>query len=252
MQMPTAFPDYRLDNPKRHAEWRVYQEIAGSGAPGIALYEVRASLHSPEVDFLVWVEGVACFAIEVKGGQHFVEDGLLFRKSPEGPQRVDNPLPKAMDAAFSVRDAISEKLRYKSFVISALLFPDMEEDPKIQDWAAASLTYVMFGLDHLLDRLTQLDDVTSVRRPPTAQRIQQEAAVFLTGTQSEAETAPTPLEVPAALRAQEAPTALHAQQIIIHKLVVHICCGSGQPHIIREAPSGDGYDVTDVAGPDQT
>ena len=189
MQMPTAFPDYRLDDPKRQAEWRVYQEIAGSETPGLALYEVRASLHSPEVDFLVWVEGVACFAIEVKGGQHFVEDGLLFRKSPEGPQRVDNPLPKAMDAAFSVRDAISEKLRYKSFVISALLFPDMEEDPKINIWAAASLTYVMFGLDNLVQRLTELDDVTSVRRPPTAQRIQQEAAVFLTGTQSEAETA---------------------------------------------------------------
>ena len=80
--------------------------------------------------------------------------------------------------------------------------------------------------------------------------------MFLTGTQSEAETvtvtSPAPQEFPAALRAQEAPTALHAQHITIHKLVVHICCGSGQPHIIREAPSGDGYDVTDVAGPDQT
>ena len=252
MQMPKAFPDYRLDDPKRQAEWRVYQEIAGSETTGLALYEVRASPHSPEVDFLVWVENVACFAIEVKGGPHFVEEGILFRKSPEGPQRVDNPLPKAMDAAFSVRDTISEKLRYKSFVISALLFPDMEEDPKINIWAAASLTYVMFGLDNLVQRLTELDDVTTVRRPPTAQRIQQEAALFLTGTQSEAETAPTPLEAPAALRAQEAPTALHAQHITIHKLVLNICCGSGQPHIIREAPSGDGYDVTDVAGADQT
>ena len=114
----------------------------------------------------------------------------------------------------------------------------------------------MFGLDNLVQRLTELDDVKSVRRPPTAQRIQQEAAVFLTGTQSEAETvtvtSPAPQEFPAALRAQEAPTALHAQHITIHKLVVNFCCGSGQPHIIREAPSGDGYDVTDVAGPDQT
>ena len=252
MQMPKAFPDYRLDDPKRQAEWRVYQEIAGSETPGLALYEIHASPHSPEVDFLVWVENVGCFAIEVKGGSHFIEDGVLFRRTPEGPQRVDSPLPKALDAAFSVKDILSDRLGVKSFVISVLLFPDMEEDPKINIWAAATLTYVMFGLDNLVQRLTELDDVKSVRRPPTAQRIQQEAAVFLTGTQSEPATGSKSFEVPAALRSQEGPTALHAQQIIIHKLVVHICCGSGQPHMIREAPSGDGYDVTDVAGADQT
>ena len=47
MIVTPAFPEHRLHDPRRQAEWRVYQEIAGSPAPGRTLYEMRAGLHAP-------------------------------------------------------------------------------------------------------------------------------------------------------------------------------------------------------------
>ena len=92
MRIQPEFPAYHHHDPKRQAELRVYQEIANSQRPGQALYGVKAARHSPEVDFAVWVEDVACFAIEVKGGSYSVENGTLFRHGPNGPEQVSNPL----------------------------------------------------------------------------------------------------------------------------------------------------------------
>ena len=36
MIVTPEFPEHRLQDPRRQAEWRVYQEIAGSQAPGRA------------------------------------------------------------------------------------------------------------------------------------------------------------------------------------------------------------------------
>ena len=109
---------------------------------------VKAARHSPEVDFVVWVEDVACFAIEVKGGSYSVENGTLFRQGPNGPEQVSNPLPKAMDGTMSIRNAINDRLPSGAcYIISILLFPDMEVEHEIQRWAQDSRTNVMFGTD---------------------------------------------------------------------------------------------------------
>ena len=84
MRIQPEFPDYRYQDPKRAAELRVYQEIARSQIPGQALYEVNATRHTPQVDFLVWVKAVACFAVSVKGGTYSVDNGNLFLRTPEG------------------------------------------------------------------------------------------------------------------------------------------------------------------------
>ena len=127
MRIQPEFPEYRQEDPLRGAELRVYQEIVNAQQPGQALYEVKASRHSPEVDFAVWVEDVACFSIEVKGGNYWVENGTLFRQGHIGPEQVANPLRKAMDGALSIRNAINDRLPSGAcYIISILLFPDME------------------------------------------------------------------------------------------------------------------------------
>ena len=87
MRISPAFPEYHHNNPKRQAELRVYNEIEASQLSGRALYGVNATRYSPEVDFAVWVEEVACFAIEVKGGKYWMENGTLFRQGPMGRSR---------------------------------------------------------------------------------------------------------------------------------------------------------------------
>ena len=84
LRIQPEFPDYRYQDPKRQAELRVYQEIASSQIPGQALYEVNTTRHTPQVDIVVWVEGVACFAISVKGGTYSVDNGTIFLHTPEG------------------------------------------------------------------------------------------------------------------------------------------------------------------------
>ena len=88
LRIQPEFPDYRYQDPKRQAELRVYQEIARSQIPGQALYEVNTTRHTPQVDIVVWVEGVACFAISVKGGTYSVDNGTIFLHTPEGPVLV--------------------------------------------------------------------------------------------------------------------------------------------------------------------
>ena len=68
MIVTPEFPEHRLQDPRRQAEWRVYQEIAGSQAPGRALYEMRAGLHAPQLDFGIWLQDVAHYGLQVKGG----------------------------------------------------------------------------------------------------------------------------------------------------------------------------------------
>ena len=109
----------------------------------------------------------------------------------------------------------------------------MEPDAEVEAWAEASHTNVLFGLDNLVQRLAQLDDVRSVHRPPTAQRIQQEIAVFLNDAPPIAEQAANP---------QDCPTALHAQQVTIHHLVVNLFASPGQLPLDRDTMPIDATD----------
>ena len=213
MRIQPEFPEYRQEDPLRGAELRVYQEIVNAQQPGQALYEVKASRHSPEVDFAIWVEDVACFAIEVKGGNFWVENGTLFRQGPIGPEQVANPLRKAMDGALSISNSIKDRLPGGAFVISVLLFPDMEVEDEIRRWAQDSRTNVMFGVTDLVRRLTEMDDVQDIRHRPTAYRIEQEVAVLMPEARPEANRPAPPKDLP---------TALQAQHVEIHNLTINL------------------------------
>ena len=213
MRIQPEFPEYHHNDPKRQAELRVYQEIANSQRPGQALYGVKAARHSPEVDFVVWIEDVACFAIEVKGGNFWVENGTLFRQGPIGPEQVANPLRKAMDGALSISNSIKDRLPGGAFVISVLLFPDMEVEDDIRRWAQDSRTNVMFGVTDLVRRLTELEDVQHIRIRPSAHLIEQEVAVLMPEARPEVNPAAPPKDLP---------TALRAQHVEIHNLVINL------------------------------
>ena len=231
MRIQPEFPAYHHNDPKRQAELRVYQEIANSQRPGQALYGVNAARHSPEVDFVVWVEDVACFSIEVKGGSYSVENGTLFRHGPNGPEQVSNPLPRAMDGTLSIRNAINDQLEGACYIISILLFPDMEDNPEIRRWAQDSRTNVMFGTDSLVRRLTELEDVATVRHRPPAYRIEQEVAVLMPEAQPEANQAAMPRDLP---------TALHAQHMVIQNLTINLYASPLSAAAVPQEPQNHG------------
>ena len=69
MNMQPQFPPHRRQDPKCNSEAMVYDQLARSYHPGRALYELEAAPEAPELDFFVWLEGVGCFGLQVKGGR---------------------------------------------------------------------------------------------------------------------------------------------------------------------------------------
>ena len=67
MRIQPEFPLCRVDDPMRRAEQTIYRILEESEAPGRALYEARILPHGRQIDFPVWIEGVARYAIEAKG-----------------------------------------------------------------------------------------------------------------------------------------------------------------------------------------
>ena len=94
MIVTPEFPEHRLQDPRRQAEWRVYQEIAGSQAPGRALYEMRAGLHVPQLDFGIWLQDVAHYGLQVKGGETPPKAGSGASTAPTGRRPFPLPSPR--------------------------------------------------------------------------------------------------------------------------------------------------------------
>ena len=131
MDMRPNFPGHMLEDVKRQAELAIYRDLEDSALPGAALYSVRAGPNGPEIDFIVWIEGVGRFVIEVKGGRYHIVQGQWFIDEPCGRSATDSPSHQAWYNMLSLRNYLSERLggRKKPFLIAALLFPGMEPDP---------------------------------------------------------------------------------------------------------------------------
>ena len=131
---PREFPSGRRRRPKRQAERRVYEALAGSDRRGFCYYEWRRGYESLELDFAVWIEALGRFALQVKGGHYLLIDGEWHRRTPAGVRPVgSSPLDEAWLAALDLHDDIEElaETDHSPFVIPLMLFPDMEPDPAI-------------------------------------------------------------------------------------------------------------------------
>ena len=105
----------------------------------------------------------------------------------------------------------------------------MEEHDEVQRWARDSRTNVVFGVDDLVQRLTELDDVQDIRHRPSAYRIEQEVAVLMPEAQPEANQAAMPRGLP---------TALHAQHVVIQSLVINLYAAPGAVPFVQQATAG--------------
>ena len=174
---PREFPSGRRRRPKRQAERRVYEALAGSDRRGFCYYEWRRGYESLELDFAVWIEALGRFALQVKGGPHLLIDGEWHRRTPAGVQPVrSSPLDEAWLAALDLHDDIEAlaETAHNPFVIPVLLFPDMDPDPDIQSLAKRKGVYVTWGTEDLLNDLERIARSRRVSDPLPAERIARE------------------------------------------------------------------------------
>ena len=210
MKIQPAFPPHRRQDPRRAAEAGVYDQLAGSGLPGHALYELKPLPEAPELDFAVWLQDRARFGIQVKGGPYSVDGTVWTLRTSQGIQHVPCPLTQTWDAAIAVRDVVNRVLGFKTFIIPVLLFTDTPPDPSIKEWAWRRRVKVLFGADDLVDRLLELADRTGVKHPPTADHILNEVDAVTGGLIVPAGVGPAPEPV------EEAAQDLIARQVVIH------------------------------------
>ena len=161
---PREFPSGRRKKPKRQAERRVYEALAGSDRRGFVYYEWRRGYGHIELDFAVWIEGLGRFALQVKGGRYLLIDGEWYLKTRTGIKSVRScPLDETKLAALDLHDDIEElaKTTYNPYVIPVLMFPDMEPDRAIKQLAKRTGVYVIWGVGNLL---ADLEEIVRSRR----------------------------------------------------------------------------------------
>ena len=143
---PKEFPVDRRDRPKRRAERRVYEALAGNDRQGFCYYEWRKGYDCIELDFAVWIEGLARFALQVKGGHYMLVDAEWHLKTRESSRPVKScPLDETKLATLDLHDDIRERASaaYNPFVIPVLAFPDMEPDAAIEKLAGRKGVYLV-------------------------------------------------------------------------------------------------------------
>ena len=135
---PREFPATRRRMPKRRAERRIFEALAGSDRQGFAYYEWRRDYGGIELDFAVWIVGLGRFALQVKGGRYLLAGGEWFLKTKDGPVPIGtSPLEEAWLAALDLHDDIEDLAAtpYNPHVIPVLTFCDMEPDKDIEGLA---------------------------------------------------------------------------------------------------------------------
>ena len=181
---PRTFPASRRKRPKRRAERRVYEALAGAARQGFVYYEWRRGYERIELDFAIWIAGLGRFALQVKGGHYQLIDGEWHLKTRNGIRPVDtSPLDEAWLAALDLHDDIAERGRthYNPYVVPVLAFPDMERDDAITHLAGRKGVYLIWGAASLLADLEAIVHDRSVSDPLPWERIAREVHAVTDG-----------------------------------------------------------------------
>ena len=156
---PTKFPANRLKKPKRRAEHRIYEALAGSERRGFVYYEWRKDYECIEIDFAAWIPDLARFALQVKGGRYLLIDGGWYLKTRNGAVPVNtSPLDEAWLAALDLHDDIKERagVAYNPFVVPVVVFADMEPNRDIALLARRKGVYLIWRTGDLMADLTTI------------------------------------------------------------------------------------------------
>ena len=186
MKTSETFPKEYEDNPLRGAEHRVYEELLDCGMPGLFIYEWKWDKHTAEIDFVIWIEEVGLFSLQVKGGRYRFqkqhgEDRWQLRKG-ETWERVPSPIRQTWSGTEGLLKALPMRDGYRTFVLPVLLFPDMDDlGFDIETEANRQKVYVLADERGLGDKLAAIANERGVHVPPDAEAIDTDARAITGG-----------------------------------------------------------------------
>ena len=167
--IPPGFPERRRRDPKRRAEARFVDILEKVRLNGWTLYEFRYRRGGKQVDFLLWIDDKGRFAVQVKGGRYEMdEDGQWFLIKPDGTRsQVPYPFEETQDGCMEMKNAIEEAAGFTHFVAGVTVFPDMEQDARMEEVARRrNHVYVIWGLEHLQEDLERIAVAADFKHKP--------------------------------------------------------------------------------------
>ena len=181
---PREFPATRRNIPKRRAERRIFEALAGSDCRGFAYYEWRRGYGSIELDFAVWIVGLGRFALQVKGGRYLLTGGDWHLKTRDGLVPIGtSPLDEAWLAALDLHDDIGELAAtpYNPYVIPVVAFCDMEPDKDIEGLARRKGVHLVWRTGDLVADLCAVARGRGAPNPLPMERIRREVSAVTDG-----------------------------------------------------------------------
>ena len=179
MKVNPKFAPTRSSEPKRRAERDIYAALEATGIPGRALYEVKVNKDARQIDFLVWAEAIATFAVQIKGGDYRIQDGELCLNTSVGWTPKPGLLATVWDSSRAIPEAIQSRLHRGLYIIPVLALPSMEQDEDIRDMAARRSVETLFGLDDWVEGLVKLADGHPIWYRPNELSIEQEVMTIM-------------------------------------------------------------------------
>ena len=174
---PREFPPKRRHNPKRRAERRIFEALAGSPLVGFAYYEWRRDYDAGEVDFSIWMEHLGRGALQIKGGIYELQDGEFHLHTRDGLlYAASSPIDEAWLGALDLHDEIKEKasVPYNPFVVPILAFPDMGPDEAIAKLARRKRVCLLWRSESPAEAVAEILRAQPVRQRLTWERIARE------------------------------------------------------------------------------
>ena len=185
MDVIPDFPEHRIHDLKRQAELAVYRELTGSEAAGTAIYESRPYLNCPEMDFVILLDNVGRYAMQVKGGTYRVDrgSGTWYLKMPDGTESQvgSSILKETRDTTMELHRWLQERIPdgRSPFMVPVVIFPDMAPDETIDAWAVQANVRVIWGSYRLVERLVDMARTCRFYYPPSAGEVQEEVRLIL-------------------------------------------------------------------------
>ena len=231
--IPDQFDQDRRQDPKRAAEARVYDALQNLDHGGCGIYEFRYRRGGREVDVALWLDGLARFAVQVKGGQYDMDETGQWHlvRSDGRRDTVGSPLSATVDACMEMRNAVREATGFQTFVVGVLVFPDMLRNESMERAALNHKhVHIVWGLDDLsqdLRRIATREETITHPPEPDHSRNEWEAANRIQYRQDGApREAAAAKESPATDPASDLPLGLEAATITIQHvdtLIIQRC-----------------------------
>ena len=153
-------------------------QLERSDRSGQAVWDPRVATE-PAPDCVVFLQEIGRFAVMFPPGRYCVEDDDWYRHDEGG---VMTPVPDLIEEAWragkEVRTVLKEALNIGAYVISVVVFTDMEPDAGIMEAAQGRGVRVFFGQDELVERLVNLPDEEQLQPQLGGRYISKEVAAL--------------------------------------------------------------------------